>query len=61
MSKNVFANLNETDYEELQKLALELDYELRDLVKQFVIFGLYHIDDLPSVLNNCRKYRWHKH
>lgn len=61
MSKNVFANLNETDYEELQKLALELDSEIRDLVKQFVIYGLYHIDDLPNVLNNCRKYRWHKH
>lgn len=61
MSQRFCGMLSDTDYEELQKLASELDIEVSELVKRLVLYGLYHVDELDEVMNDFKRYRWHHH
>lgn len=49
MSQNVYANLNDADFEELEKLAHELEIDVKDLVKNLIIYGLYFVEDIPKL------------
>lgn len=58
MSERICTKLNDRDYEELQKLAHELDIEEQELVKRFILYVIYQVDDVDKIVNH---YRWHRH
>lgn len=61
MSQNVYANLNDADFEELEKLAHELEIDVKDLVKNLIIYGLYFVEDIPKLMRDSKTYKWFKH